>query len=99
VVGSIVGDEVGSARLQDLTPETDTGDGMAFGGEPTDDDLVRCYHRCDLFVLPNRQIGRDTDGLACAVEVQASDKRVVTSASEGIAETTEVRTTGRLADF
>jgi hypothetical protein len=33
------------------------------------------------------------------VEVQASDKRVVTSASEGIAETTEVRTTGRLADF
>ena len=53
-------------------------------GEPNDADLVNCYQQCDLFVLPNRQVGWDIEGFGMVLlEAQACGKPVIAGASGG----------------
>ena len=59
--------------------------------------MISCYQQSDLFVLPNRQIGRDIEGFGMVLlEAQACGKPVVAGASGGTAETMLVGTTGEI---
>jgi phosphatidylinositol alpha-1,6-mannosyltransferase len=72
---------------------------VQFLGEVADDRLIECYQQCDLFVLPNRQVGKDIEGFGMVlVEAQACGKAVVAGTSGGTAETMQPSVTGRVID-
>jgi phosphatidylinositol alpha-1,6-mannosyltransferase len=99
VLYSIVGDGEERRRLQHLAGEVGVLPQVQFRGEPGDEELIRCYQQCDLFVLPNRQVGNDIEGFGMVLlEAQACGKPVVAGASGGTAETMRVPETGRVVD-
>ena len=56
---------------------------------------MECYQQCDLFVLPNRQVGQDIEGFGMVLlEAQACGKPVIAGASGGTAETMQPGETG-----
>jgi phosphatidylinositol alpha-1,6-mannosyltransferase len=70
---------------------------VQFLGETIDDDLIRCYQQCDLFVLPNREVNGDIEGFGMVlVEAQACGRPVVAGDSGGTAETMRVGETGHI---
>jgi phosphatidylinositol alpha-1,6-mannosyltransferase len=88
VLYAIAGDGEERAALEGLVIETGQRDHVQFLGELQDDKLVQCYQQCDLFVLPNRQVGKDIEGFGMVLlEAQASGKPVVAGTSGGTAET------------
>jgi phosphatidylinositol alpha-1,6-mannosyltransferase len=93
----VVGDGEQRPTLERLVEQEGLGEYVQFLGQLADDDLVRCYQQCDLFVLPNRQIGTDVEGFGIVLlEAQSCGKPVVAGASGGTAETMQVPETGRL---
>jgi len=91
------GEEYG--RLADLVAGKDLGSHVCFLGEVDDATLIDCYQQCDLFVLPNRQDGRDIEGFGMVLlEAQACGKPVVAGASGGTEETMQIPETGRVVD-
>jgi phosphatidylinositol alpha-1,6-mannosyltransferase len=91
----IVGGGEDRIYLEDLVNKTGQRGHVQFLGELTDDDLVRCYQQCDLFVLANRQVGKDFEGFGMVLlEAQACGKPVVAGASGGTAETMHIPETG-----
>jgi phosphatidylinositol alpha-1,6-mannosyltransferase len=97
VLYAIVGAGEERKRLESLVAESGLGGHVQFLGEVSDDTLVQCYQQCDLFVLPNRRVGRDIEGFGMAlVEAQACGKPVVAGCSGGTAETMRVPETGWL---
>lgn len=72
---------------------------VQFLDEIEDEDLIRCYQQCDLFILPNRSDGNDIEGFGMVlVEAQAAGKPVIAGDSGGTAETMEVSKTGKVVD-
>jgi phosphatidylinositol alpha-1,6-mannosyltransferase len=72
---------------------------VQFLGEVNDAQLLNCYRQCDLFVLPNRQEGKDIEGFGMVLlEAQACGKPVVAGASGGTAETMRIPETGRVVN-
>jgi phosphatidylinositol alpha-1,6-mannosyltransferase len=68
-------------------------------GEVDDQALVQCYQQCDVFALPNRQVGADIEGFGMVLlEAQACGKPVVAGTSGGTAETMRIPETGRVVD-
>lgn len=99
VLYAIVGDGDEFARLDGLVRELGVSDRVRFHRDLADDDLVRCYQQCDLFALPNRQIGDDIEGFGMVLlEAQACGKPVLAGASGGTAETMRPGETGELVD-
>jgi phosphatidylinositol alpha-1,6-mannosyltransferase len=99
VLYAIFGDGAERPALEALASRMGLGGHVQFLGERNDTTLVRAYQQCDLFVLPNRQIGRDIEGFGMAlVEAQACGKPVVAGASGGTAETLLDPETGRVVD-
>lgn len=97
VLYAILGDGEERAGLQSLAESLGVVDRVQFLGEATDDQLLRCYQQCDLFVLPNRAVGRDVEGFGMVLlEAQACGKPVVAGASGGTAETMKIPETGRV---
>jgi phosphatidyl-myo-inositol dimannoside synthase len=97
VLYAIVGDGEERAALEGQVARGGLGDHVQFLGALADDELVRCYQQCDLFVLPNRQVGRDIEGFGMVLlEAQACGKPVVAGASGGTAETMRIPETGRI---
>jgi phosphatidylinositol alpha-1,6-mannosyltransferase len=97
VLYAIVGDGEEREYLNDLVRHQGMQGNVQFLGEPDDRQLVRCYQQCDLFVLPNRQVGNDIEGFGMVlVEAQACGKAVLTGASGGTAETIRMSETGRV---
>ncbi len=95
VLYAIAGDGEERVALEDLVARTGLGDHVQFLGEVDDDRLVQCYQQCELFVLPNRQVGRDIEGFGMVLlEAQACGKPVVAGASGGTAETMQIPETG-----
>jgi phosphatidyl-myo-inositol dimannoside synthase len=99
VLYAIVGDGEERQRLQRLVRQEGVEEHVQFLGEIADERLVGCYQQCDLFALPNRQIGRDIEGFGMVLlEAQACGKPVLAGNSGGTAETMDSPHTGRVVD-
>lgn len=95
VLYAIAGEGEERPRLQALVERENLNDHVQFLGEVDEDRLVECYQQCDLFVLPNRQIGKDIEGFGLVLlEAQACGKPVIAGASGGTAETMQVPQSG-----
>jgi phosphatidyl-myo-inositol dimannoside synthase len=62
VLYAIAGEGWERPYLEQLVAEHGVGDVVQFRGVPADAELVECYQQCDLFALPNRQVGWDFEG-------------------------------------
>jgi phosphatidylinositol alpha-1,6-mannosyltransferase len=97
VLYAIVGEGEESTTLRRLVADTGLGEHVQFLGEVDDASLIECYQQCDLFVLPNRQVGRDIEGFGMVLlEAQACGRPVLAGASGGTAETMRIPETGRV---
>jgi phosphatidylinositol alpha-1,6-mannosyltransferase len=97
VLYAVLGDGEERAALEDLVRREGLTGHVQFLGERPDGDLVACYQQCDLFVLPNRQVGQDIEGFGMVlVEAQACGKPVIAGRSGGTAETMNAAETGLL---
>jgi phosphatidylinositol alpha-1,6-mannosyltransferase len=97
VLYAIAGDGEERASLEKLVAQQGLQRHVQFLGEGHDDLLIRCYQQCDLFILPNRQVGQDIEGFGMVlVEAQACGKPVVAGASGGTAETMRIPETGQV---
>jgi phosphatidylinositol alpha-1,6-mannosyltransferase len=64
---------------------------------PSDEELIECYQQCDLFALPNRQVGWDFEGFGIVLlEAQACGKPAIAGSSGGTAEAIAPSRTGEL---
>lgn len=85
------------SHLESLVEDGGVGDAVQFLDVPDDERLILCYQQCDLFVLPNRQVGWDIEGFGIVLlEAQACGKAVVAGRSGGTAETLVPDVTGVL---
>jgi phosphatidylinositol alpha-1,6-mannosyltransferase len=97
VLYAIAGDGEERASLEALVRSERVDAHVQFLGEISDDELLQCYQQCDLFALPNRQVGQDIEGFGMVlVEAQACGKPVLAGASGGTAETMKIPETGRV---
>jgi phosphatidylinositol alpha-1,6-mannosyltransferase len=95
----LAGDGEEMPRLRELARQEGVEAHVQFLGEVTDARLIKCYQQCDLFVLPNRQVGRDIEGFGMVLlEAQACGKPVVAGDSGGTAETMNIPHTGCVVD-
>jgi phosphatidylinositol alpha-1,6-mannosyltransferase len=96
---SVVGEGWEKRYLQGLGAELGVENAVQFRGVPEDRELVSCYQQCDLFVLPNRQVGWDFEGFGIVLlEAQACGKPVIAGTSGGTAETMKSPDTGLAID-
>lgn len=96
---AILGDGEELPHLKKLAESEGVADAVQFIGEVNDENLLNCYQQCDLFVLPNRTIGRDFEGFGMVLlEAQACGKAVVAGDSGGTAETMRIPETGRVVN-
>jgi phosphatidyl-myo-inositol dimannoside synthase len=87
------------AYLEALVREHDAGGHVQFCVPQDDEELVRLYRQCDLFVLANRQVGWDFEGFGIVLlEAQACGKPVVAGTSGGTPEAVGAPQAGRLVD-
>jgi phosphatidylinositol alpha-1,6-mannosyltransferase len=99
ILYAIVGDGEERGPLQEQVAREKLVEHVQFLGEIGDEGLVNCYQQCDLFVLPNRQVGQDLEGFGMVLlEAQACGKAVVAGTSGGTAETMRIPQTGRVVD-
>ena len=92
---AIVGDGEERPALEELVAQLGLRNVVQFLGELPDADTRVCYQQCDLFALPNRQVGDDFEGFGMVLlEAQACGKPVVAGDSGGTAETMRVPETG-----
>src|SRR5438067_96216 len=99
VLCAIVGDGDERQVLRDLAAAEGQGDRVQFLGELDDEATIGCYQQCDLFLLPNRQVGQDIEGFGMVLlEAQACGKPVIAGASGGTAETMSIPETGTVID-
>jgi phosphatidylinositol alpha-1,6-mannosyltransferase len=99
VLYAIAGEGWERPSLESLVAECGVADLVQFRGMPGDAELVACYQQCDLFALPNRQVGWDFEGFGIVLlEAQACGKPVITGRSGGTAETIDPSRTGEIVD-
>jgi len=99
VLYSIVGEGWERAYLDQIVAECGVADLVQFRPKPLDDELIACYQQCDLFALPNRQIGWDFEGFGIVMlEAQACGRPVIAGRSGGTAETMDPSRTGELVN-
>lgn len=97
VLYAVIGEGEERGPLQRLVQELQLQEHVIWHGETGDEQLVQAYQQCDVFALPNRQVGRDIEGFGMVLlEAQACGKPVIAGASGGTAETMIVNQTGRL---
>lgn len=99
VLYAIVGDGEEKKTLLELIAQEGLTNHVALLGERDDAELISCYQQCDLFVLPNRQVGQDIEGFGMVLlEAQACGKPVIAGASGGTSETMNIPKTGQVVD-
>ncbi len=95
ILYTIVGDGEERASLEALAKSEGVEQNVQFLGEIDDAAMIHAYQQCDLFALPNRQVGRDIEGFGMVlVEAQACGRPVIAGASGGTAETMRPGETG-----
>jgi phosphatidylinositol alpha-1,6-mannosyltransferase len=96
---AIVGDGEELINLQGVVERLNLERHVQFLGKVSDDDLLRFYQQCDLFILPNRSVGSDIEGFGMVlVEAASCGKPVIAGRSGGTAETLVHGETGFLVD-
>jgi phosphatidylinositol alpha-1,6-mannosyltransferase len=99
VLYAILGDGEERIGLEALAAREGLTAHVIFMGERSDAELVQAYQQCDLFVLPNRQVGPDIEGFGMVLlEAQACGKAVIAGASGGTAEAMSIPETGCVID-
>jgi phosphatidylinositol alpha-1,6-mannosyltransferase len=97
VLYSIAGEGWERPSLDRLVAEYGVADCVQFRAMPDDAELIECYQQCDLFALPNRQVGWDFEGFGIVLlEAQACGKPVIAGRSGGTAETMDPSNTGEI---
>jgi len=72
------------ASLSTLTQELGVQDSVVFAGGVPDQELAAYYAACDVFIMPNRQIGGDIEGFGIVyLEAGAAGKPVIGGKSGG----------------
>lgn len=80
----IVGGGEEETNLQNLAYECGVSDHVVFAGKIPDSELPAYYAACDVFVMPNRQIGEDIEGFGMVyLEAGAAGKPVIGGTSGG----------------
>lgn len=83
--------------LERLASDLGVSGHVQFRGVADEAELVSCYQQCDLFALPNRQVGWDFEGFGMVLlEAQACARPVIAGASGGTAEALDAPRTGLL---
>lgn len=96
---AIVGSGGNRERLAQLAHSLGVADRVEFLGEVDEDQLVKLFQDCDVFVMANRTIGKDVEGFGIVfLEAQACGKPVVAGASGGTADTLDDGVTGFLVN-
>ena len=96
---AVAGDGEERAALARAVADLGLGGHVQFLGEVDEGTLLRCYQQCDLFALPNRQVGSDIEGFGMVLlEAQACGKPVLAGDSGGTAETLVAGRTGEVVD-
>ncbi len=95
VLYAVVGHGEEREYLECLAKTEGVEDHVLFHGEVDDQTMSQCYQQCDLFALPNRQVGRDIEGFGMVLlEAQASGRPVLAGKSGGTRETMRIPETG-----
>ncbi|QDS96346.1 GDP-mannose-dependent alpha-(1-6)-phosphatidylinositol monomannoside mannosyltransferase [Roseimaritima multifibrata] len=95
----IAGEGEERSRLEAIVRELGVSSHVEFLGEVDDVELLACFQGCDVFVLANREIGRDAEGFGIVLlEAQACGKPVVAGSSGGTRDTLVPGKTGYLVD-
>ena len=95
----IVGRGEEETALKQLASDLGVSENIHFLGEITDQELIKQYRACDIFVLANREIDGDVEGFGIVLlEAQACGKPVIAGNSGGTADTLIDGETGFLID-
>jgi phosphatidylinositol alpha-1,6-mannosyltransferase len=85
--------------LSTLAQELGVQDSVVFAGNVPDQELAAYYAACDVFIMPNRQIGGDIEGFGIAyLEAGAAGKPVIGGKSGGTDDAIVDGVTGILVD-
>ena len=85
--------------LERLAADEGVGHLVQFRGRSADDELTAYYQQCDLFALPNRQVGWDFEGFGIVLlEAQACARPAIVGRSGGAPETVVDGQTGCVVD-
>jgi phosphatidylinositol alpha-1,6-mannosyltransferase len=85
--------------LQHIAQELGVRDRVHLLGHVSADDLPRWYNACEVFVMPNRDIGGDTEGFGLVfLEAGASGKPVIAGRAGGTGSAVEDGITGLRVD-
>ena len=99
ILYAIIGDGEEKDQLLSLVEKLSLQQEVQFFSEISDSEMIQCYQQCDLFVLPNRSIGKDIEGFGMVlVEAQSCGKAVLAGDSGGTAETMLIGETGYIVD-
>jgi phosphatidylinositol alpha-1,6-mannosyltransferase len=92
-----IGDGEERCTLERLIQEEQVTSNVKLVGELDDRRLIECYQQCDLFILPNRQVGQDIEGFGMVLlEAQACGKPAIAGRSGGTSEAINAPATGRI---
>lgn len=92
---AIVGSGEQEGYLRGLVVREGMEQHVIFHAALPDEATLRCFQQCDMFILPNRQVGEDIEGFGMVlVEAQACGKAVIAGDSGGTAETMKLGETG-----
>jgi phosphatidylinositol alpha-1,6-mannosyltransferase len=95
ILYAIVGSGEERQALERLALDKAVSGHVQFLDEIDDEGLISAYQQCDLFALPNRQIGGDIEGIGIVLlEAQAAGRPVLAGASGGTRETMRIPETG-----
>ncbi|MCC7204197.1 MAG: glycosyltransferase family 4 protein, partial [Phycisphaeraceae bacterium] len=96
---AIAGDGPERSRLESMARELGLRNRVLFMGRLGEDELLRCYQQCDVFVLPNRTVAGDFEGFGMVLlEAQACGKPVIAGITGGTGEAMQADQTGLLVD-
>jgi phosphatidylinositol alpha-1,6-mannosyltransferase len=99
VLYAMIGEPWERPYLEGIVQQEAVSDLVQFRSAASDDDLEACYQQCDLFALPNRQIGWDVEGFGIVLlEAQACGVPVIAGASGGTVDTLRPGHTGEIVD-
>jgi len=92
-----IGDGEERCALEQLMQDEHVTSNVQLVGEIDDRRLIECYQQCDLFILPNRQVGQDIEGFGMVLlEAQACGKPAIAGKSGGTSEAINAPATGRI---